>query len=285
MKKAKLLSLLLLCALTASAQSQRSHMIGYGPSRILDTYISQEKFSGAGFTYLYIYEGQKPEKRWQNTIEHELDLSKSRDRGDNTSMLEGNYNLYWSCLASLVGASRPRQTRQTRQPSQSSQPRQSSQPSTPSGPSSPSFHLQAGFTANANLGFLYDMTTSNNPAQARLGLNIMPTAVATYRFPIRQQQFALRYELNLPFVGIMFSPNYGQSYYEIFTQGNYDRNVVPTTFVSAPTFRQILTLDWFIAEKWALRIGYLGNYQQADINHLKQHIYTHRVVLGFTRCL
>lgn len=288
MKKAKLLSLLLLCALTASAQSQRSHMIGYGPSRILDTYISQEKFSGAGFTYLYIYEGQKPEKRWQNTIEHELDLSKSRDRGDNTSMLEGNYNLYWSRLASLVGASRPRQPRQTRPPRQPRLPRlpsQSSQPSTPSDPSSPSFHLQAGFTANANLGFLYDMTTSNNPAQARLGLNIMPTTVATYRFPIRQQQFALRYELNLPFVGIMFSPNYGQSYYEIFTQGNYDRNVVPTTFVSAPTFRQILTLDWFIAEKWALRIGYLGNYQQADINHLKQHIYTHRVVLGFTRCL
>ena len=256
MKKAKVLSLLLLCALTASAQSQRSHMLGFGPTRILDTYISQEKFSGAGFTYLYIYEGRKPEKRWQNTIEHELDLSKSRDRGDNTSMLEGNYNLYWSRLASLVKPS-----------------------------SSTDFHLQAGFTANANLGFLYDMTTSNNPAQARLALNIMPSAVATYGFPIKQQHFSLRYELNLPLVGIMFSPNYGQSYYEIFTQGNYDRNIVPTTFVSAPTFRQILTLDWLLSEKWALRIGYLGNYQQADINHLKQHIYTHRVLLGFTRCL
>ena len=256
MKKAKVLSLLLLYVLTASAQSQRSHMLGFGPTRILDTYISQEKFSGAGFTYLYIYEGRKPEKRWQNTIEHELDLSKSRDRGDNTSMLEGNYNLYWSRLASLVKPS-----------------------------SSTDFHLQAGFTANANLGFLYDMTTSNNPAQARLALNIMPSAVATYGFPIKQQHFSLRYELNLPLVGIMFSPNYGQSYYEIFTQGNYDRNIVPTTFVSAPTFRQTLTLDWLLSEKWALRIGYLGNYQQADINHLKQHIYTHRVLLGFTRCL
>ena len=245
MKKVKVLSLLLLCVLTASAQSQRSHMLGFGPTRILDTYISQEKFSGAGFTYLYIYEGRKPEKRW-----------KSRDRGDNTSMLEGNYNLYWSRLASLVKPS-----------------------------SSTDFHLQAGFTANANLGFLYDMTTSNNPAQARLALNIMPSAVATYGFPIKQQHFSLRYELNLPLVGIMFSPNYGQSYYEIFTQGNYDRNIVPTTFVSAPTFRQILTLDWLLSEKWALRIGSLGNYQQADINHLKQHIYTHRVLLGFTRCL
>ena len=291
MKKAKLLSLLLLCALTASAQSRRSHMIGYGPTRILDTYISQEKFSGGGFTYLYIYEGEKPEKRWQNTIEHELDLSKSKDRSKNTSMLEGNYNLYWSRLASLVSTRSPRASRLSRlsrlsRDSRNSRDSRDSSTSRDSRESSPpSFLLQAGFTANANLGFLYDMTTSNNPAQARLGLNIMPTAVASYDFPIKRQQFSLRYELNLPLVGIMFSPNYGQSYYEIFTQGNYDRNVVPTTFVSAPTFRQILTLDWFISESWALRIGYLGNYQQADINHLKQHIYTHRVVLGFTRCL
>ena len=110
------------------------------------------------------------------------------------------------------------------------------------------------------------MTTSNNPAQARLALNIMPTGIATYGFNIKRQHFALRYELNLPLFGIMFSPNYGQSYYEIFNRGDYDHNVVPTTFVSAPTFRQ-------------------GNYQQADINHLKQHIYTHRVLLGISRCL
>ena len=47
MKKAKLIALLIVCALGAKAQS---HMIGFGPSRILDTYISQEKFSGVGFT-------------------------------------------------------------------------------------------------------------------------------------------------------------------------------------------------------------------------------------------
>ena len=55
--------------LTAAAQS---HMIGVGPSRILDTYISQEKYSGVGITYLYIRAGKKPNKRWQNNIEHEV---------------------------------------------------------------------------------------------------------------------------------------------------------------------------------------------------------------------
>ena len=254
--------------LTAAAQS---HMIGIGPSRILDTYISQEKFSGVGITYLYIRAGKKPNKRWQNNIEHEVDLSKTRDRSHTTSMLEGNYNLYWGRVATVASM-----TSRTSMASRTSRTSISSQNG---------FQLQAGLAANVNLGFLYDMSTSNNPAQARFALNLMPTAIATYAFNIRQQRFSLRYELNLPLVGLMFSPNYGQSYYEIFSRGNYDHNIVPTTFVSAPNFRQLLTLDWQVSEKWAVRVGYLGNYQQADVNHLKSHIYTHRIIIGVTKCL
>ena len=269
--------------LTAAAQS---HMIGIGPSRILDTYISQEKYSGVGITYLYIRAGKKPNKRWQNNIEHEVDLSKTRDRSHTTSMLEGNYNLYWGRVATVASrTSRSSMTSRTSMASRTSRSSRTSISSQPSQPSKPSFLLQAGITANANLGFLYDMSNSNNPAQARIALNLMPTAIATYGFNIRQQHFSLRYELNLPLVGLMFSPNYGQSYYEIFSRGNYDHNIVPTTFVSAPNFRQLLTLDWQVSEKWAVRVGYLGNYQQADVNHLKSHIYSHRIIIGVTKCL
>ena len=266
--------------LTAAAQS---HMIGIGPSRILDTYISQEKFSGVGITYLYIRAGKKPNKRWQNNIEHEVDLSKTRDRSHTTSMLEGNYNLYWGRVASLT--SRPSIPSRTSRTSRSSEGEETSMTSRTSRSSIPRFHLQAGMAANVNLGFLYDMSTSNNPAQARFALNLMPVGIATYGFNIKEQHFSLRYELDLPLVGLMFSPNYGQSYYEIFSRGNYDHNIVPTTFVSAPNFRQLLTLDWQVSEKWAVRVGYLGNYQQADVNHLKSHIYTHRFVIGITKTI
>lgn len=242
-------------SLTAVAQeSVSTHFLGIGNSRILDTYITQEKFSGTGITYLNIRECENPVKRWNNIIEHEMNVSSTKDRSQNAQAIEGDYNLYW-------GRYRGWHLLDSR------------------------LQLQAGALINANLGFIYDMTTSNNPAQARISLNAMPTGVATYYFSLFKQQLSMRYELDLPLAGVMFSPNYGQSYYEIFNRGNYDHNIVPTTFASAPNFRQLLTLNWQTNSKFRIHIGYLGNYKQAEVNNLKQHVYSHRLILGITRNL
>ena len=244
-----------LAPLAAAAQeTTATHHLGIGGTNILDTYISQEKYKGTGLTYLYMRERVRPEKQWNNVIEHEIDLSRVKDRSGNSSEIEAGYNLYWGRYRNwhLLDDH---------------------------------LRLQAGGLVNANLGFIYNMTTSNNPAQARVGLNIMPSAIATYDFSLWKKQFVVRYEINLPLVGVMFSPNYGQSYYEIFSLGNYDHNIVPTTFISAPNFRQLLTLDWRVSDKYSLRIGYLGNYQQASVNNLKQHVYVHRFLIGIVRSL
>ena len=229
-------------------------MIGLGPTKVLDTYLTPENFSGTGITYMYIKELRDTTRRWSNTYEHEVDLSNTHDRSHNINDLEITYNLYWARYYNFR-------------------------------PVLNGLKLQAGVAANLCAGAIYNMTSSNNPAQARAALNIMPSATATYGFHISRHHFTARYELNLPLVGVMFSPNYGQSYYEIFSRGNYDHNIVPTTFVSAPTFRQLASVDWHCTQKWALRLAYLGNYQQAQVNNLKQHTYTHRILLGITRSL
>ena len=230
----------------------RSTMVGIGGTNVLDTYLSNEHFKGTGFTFLSTIERQRPQKRWATLMEHEANLSFTKDRADKQNELEGAYNFYWGKLYGwelLEG----------------------------------NLKLQAGGVINASLGFIYNTSNGNNPAQARAHLNLMPTGVASYRFNLWKMQWLLRYELNLPLAGIQFSPNYGQSYYEIFNRGNYDHNIVPTTFVSAPEWRQLITLDAQLSRRITLRIGYLGNIQQSKVNNLRQHIWTHRFVLGITK--
>lgn len=240
--------------LTANSQKiiTRSSMLGFGRTNILDTYLSAEHFNGNGMSFVTTIERQRPENRWCTLMEHEANLSTTKNRAKTQQELEGAYNFYWGKLYSwhLFGNS---------------------------------LKLQAGGLVNASLGVIYNTSNGNNPAQARAHLNVMPTGVATYKFNLWNKPFTARYEVALPLCGIMFSPNYGQSYYEIFSLGNYDHNVVPTTFVSAPEWRQMLTLDVHLWKSAALRIGYLGNMQQAKVNNLRQHVYTHRLLIGFTK--
>ena len=233
----------------------RSTMIGLGPSDVLDTYLSQEHFTGLGMSFLSAIERKKTDGRWSTLIEHEANISSVKDRAEKKLELEGAYNFYWGRLYSW-------QLMDNR------------------------LRLQAGGLVNASLGVIYNTSNSNNPAQARAHLNLMPTGTAAYRFQLFKHTLVARYEISLPLAGIMFSPNYGQSYYEIFSRDNYDHNIVPTTFISAPEWRHMLTLDIPVSthhSSLTIRIGYLGNMQQAKVNNLRQHIYTHRVLIGITK--
>lgn len=232
----------------------RSTMVGYGSTNILDTYLSAEHFKGPGLSFVTTIERQRPDRRWSTLMEHEANLSTTNNRAKSQTELEGAYNFYWGKLYSWQLFSN-------------------------------CLKLQAGGLVNASMGFIYNTSNGNNPAQARAHVNVMPTGVATYQFKLWNKPFTARYELSLPLCGIMFSPNYGQSYYEIFSLGNYDHNVVPTTFVSAPEWRQMLTLDVHLWKSASLRIGYLGNMQQSKVNNLRQHVYTHRLLIGFTKQL
>ncbi len=229
-----------------------SYMIGFGQTNILDTYLSQEHFSGSGLTFLSTREIQSPGTQWSTFMQHQANMSYAKDRNKDVCELEASYNFYWGKYHAWTFFD-------------------------------DALKVQAGAMLDANVGFIYNSVNGNNPAQARLHLNLMPSAAAIYNFSLFGRRAALRYQAELPLVGVMFSPNYGQSYYEIFSEGDYDHNVVPTTFVCAPNMRHQLMFDFNFSSTFTARIGYLGDYQQSSVNNLKSHIYSHRLMIGIVK--
>lgn len=182
---------------------------------------------------------------------HQIFVTSSDTRGNDNSMLSGMYNLKFGWHYNWDFTF----------PSQS-------------------LNLKAGGLADGTFGFLYNTRNSNNPAQARASLSIDPSVIATWNFMIKNRPFAMRYEVAMPLMGIAFSPNYGQSYYEIFSRGNYDHNVVFTSPFSGAQLHQLIALD-FRLWRTTFTIGYLGDIRQMDANNLKYHQYTHCILIGW----
>ena len=230
-----------------------TQMLGIGAVNTLDTYLSPEEYTGTELRYIS-HSVRENGTKLSRELVHQAQILSVRNRRENNNELGGFYNFQYNWQYALgqwnVGEGELR--------------------------------LKVGGGVDTRLGFLYNMRNSNNPAQAYAQVNIAPNAVAAYRFRLRNLPFQLRYEVQVPLLGLAFSPNYGQSYYEIFTRDNYDHNLVVTSPVSAPSLRQQLTLD-FTVRHTTLRIGYLGDYQQAKINQLRQHVWSNLLVLGIVR--
>lgn len=147
---------------------------------------------------------------------------------------------------------------------------------------SPRLTLTAGAAADLNGGFVYNLRNGNNPAQARAYVNLDATAMALYKTRIGQLPLTLRYQLMLPLAGIQFMPEYGQSYYEIFSLGHANGVVRFTSLHNQPSVRQLLSADLPVG-KATLRLAYLADLQQGKLNHIKWHTYSHCLLIGVVK--
>ena len=226
-------------------------MVSGGYTDILDTYLSPEKFTGWEFRFISHTLRDHPGRRVSKEIVHHIILSTADTRGDGGTLLTGMYNLQYGWHYNWNFCS-------------------------------DQLNLRVGGLIDGTFGCMYDTNNGNNPAQARLSLSATPSAALTWNFHVGKHPYALRYEADVPLVGLAFSPAYGQSYYEIFSEGNYDHNVVFTSPFNALQLHQLLSLDFHWGRN-VFRVGYLGDFRQMRANDLKYHQYTHSLVIGWVR--
>ena len=253
------LILLFLLSTVSKAEAQErtvSTQFAIGHLNQLDTYITNEKYYGTEWRFVSEVIRDSQKRPLTYSLTHEGAFANTHNRADNANELSGHYNFAYSVMRKWSYPS-DFLLRDSR------------------------FSFRAGLFANIDLGFCYNTRTSaNNPAQGYASVNIGPQVMANYDFPLWNKVFRLTYEARIPLAGLMFSPNYGQSYYEIFNKGNYDHNIVFTYPGNAPSMRHQVSLD-FPVGRVTLRAAYLCDMWQSSVNNIRHHSYTHAFMFGW----
>lgn len=243
--------LLLPVGMNAQTKVERATEFAVGSTNRLDTYLSPENYTGLDVRFISSVLRTR-ECNWDIQFTHEGALDYTKNKAQNANTLAGHYDFAfammhrWSLLDNKL-------------------------------------KLRLGGMTDLYAGFAYCMRNSaNNPAQGYASLSIGGAGMAQYDLSLKwfKRPVILTYEARLPLIGAMFSPNYGQSYYEIFNRGDYDSNIVLNT-IATPSYRHQFSIDIPVGKRSAVRVGYLGDIRQATPNNLKQHIYTHAGVIGW----
>lgn len=146
----------------------------------------------------------------------------------------------------------------------------------------PNLKLLTGSSIRGMAGFIYNTSNGNNPASAKVDIDLNLSAMAIYGLKINNLPLTLRYQVEIPFAGVLFSPHFGQSYYEIFDLGNYSGVVKFNSFHNKFAIKNYFTVDIPI-HNITLRTGYLHSYYYTDVNSIQTHIISHSFMIGIVK--
>ena len=227
-------------------------LLGVGGYRMKDTYLSPEKYGGAGFRFmnermrLTKLSGYKISR--QNIVN--VDISSTMNGAENANFLAAfvDYSIGYHYLFLP----------------------------------DPYFKIKIGGSARSMFGMVYNTRNGNNPLTVHADVDMNVSLIVIYEFHIRKYPLAIRYQIETPFAGVIFSPVYNQSYYEIFSLGNTAEIVNFASFGNKFAVYNYATVD-FPLGGMTVRAGYFGTYYSTHIHSLDRYIISHNLMLGFVK--
>jgi hypothetical protein len=229
----------------------QSTMVGLGGMKVYDSYLSPLRYTGSNFSVMY--EQMKMTRLMNGKVSSQHLLNLEIANTTNPTQTATNMVGYLDYAYGLYYKLNPIQKLQ----------------------------LFAGLQIDAWAGVIYNNRNGNNPASAKANLNLNLSGMLVYPFQIKQQPVLLRYQLSLPFMGVLFSPAFGQSYYEIGLGVN-DNLFHFASFHNQLAMRNLLSVE-FPFNSYTLRLGYMNWIYETQVNDLDTRIMTNTIYVGFSK--
>ena len=227
-----------------------SFMAGVGRSAVLDTYLSPVRYDGIDLRLGYerIQAMKFSPERWVMQINAGIDYTPAknpaRSRTIHTLMVDAGWGMMhrWRDLLA------------------------------------PRLQFYAGGFTSVRGGALYAPDNSNNVVSVKAAWNIGFSGMVAYNLKLWRLPVTLRYQASLPLLGVMYSLDYGDNYFEMY-EGNTSGLVHLGWIGNCFTMTNLVTADMHLGNT-TLRVGYRGVAETSWVNNLNTQIFRHSFVLG-----
>ena len=230
--------------------SNRSTLYGIGGTSILDSYLSPIRYTGTEIRIVNERNQFSKQLDGKLSIQNRLDLSlsKTNNPAETGTEYAGYIDWNWGYHYHF--------------------------------PVSHSLKLLAGGGTYASGGVIYNSRNTNNPISAKIGLGVATSGMALYNLNFKQQPFTIRTQFIIPLGGMMFAPEYGQSYYEIFGLGESGNTIKFSSLHNLFVCKSILSIDVPL-KKVTIRVAYQNNTYISNANNLETKIHSNTFMIGF----
>lgn len=222
-----------------------------GGAHMLDTYLSPLRYNGLhlGLAWEHIQATGFAPERWIRRLELSADYNRTHNPAGNHRNHSLQAQAQWSLLRRWRVAA-----------------------------PTADLQLMAGGETTLRGGMLYSGHNSNNVVSARAHWSIGAAAMAVYNTRLGRLPVTLSYRLSLPVAGVFYSPEYGESYYEMYV-GNRGGLAHFGWWGNRFDMENLLAVDLHLGAT-VLRLGYRNRFATSWVNSLSVRERNHAFVIG-----
>ena len=143
---------------------------------------------------------------------------------------------------------------------------------------SPRLQVAVGGALWMHGGVIYNEQNSNNVVSVKAHAALALSGMTSYNTMLCHRPIILHIQATIPVVGIFFSPDYDESYYEMYL-GNRHNLAHVGCWANRFDMNLRLSADWHLGGT-IVRLGYRLGLERSWVNELNTHITGHEVVIG-----
>lgn len=148
----------------------------------------------------------------------------------------------------------------------------------------PVWSASVGGYAALSGGGRYCIQNGNNPGSIDAMFDLGMTVMTSYGFSFRGKRIKIRYLGSLALAGLAFSPEYAESYYEIFYLKNYRNIIRVTSLNNKQLWKQQFSMDIPLSgRKSSLRLSYWNEGRVSLLNNIRTRVLSNHFSAGYIR--